>query len=51
MAENLPWLFGAFALGWAIVFGYLFWLSGKERALRKRIASLEELVHERGEVR
>ena len=45
MNENLAWLFGAFAAGWAIIFVYLFWISRKERRLSERIAALQRLVH------
>ena len=46
MAENLPWLFGAFAFGWGLIFLYLFWISGQERKLRRRIAALSELLEQ-----
>jgi CcmD family protein len=42
--ENLPWLFGAFALGWALIFAYLFWISRKEQALRRKVGALEALL-------
>jgi len=51
MNDNLPWLFGAFALGFTILFGYLFWISGKERSLRRRIAALQELLEQPKESR
>jgi hypothetical protein len=47
MAENLSWLFGAFAFGWGLIFLYLFWISGQERKLRRRIAALSELLEQR----
>ena len=47
MAENLSWLFAAFAIGFGILFAYLFWMSRKEQELRKRVATLEELLRER----
>lgn len=34
-------LFAAFAIAWAIVFGYLFRLSRKEARLRSRVAAVE----------
>ena len=47
MAENLPWLFGAFAFGWGLIFFYLFWIAGQERKLRRRIAALSDLLEHR----
>lgn len=49
MAENLSWLFGAFALGWALIFSYLFWIAGRERELRRRVATLRNLPDERND--
>lgn len=46
MAENLSWLFGAFAIGWALIFGYLFWMSNREKELRRKLADLQALVEE-----
>jgi hypothetical protein len=43
MNGDLRWLFGAFALGWMIIFGYLAWISGKERSLRRQLAALREV--------
>ncbi len=47
MAENLIWLFAAFALGWLFIFAYLFWIANKERTLSQRVARLEELLKDR----
>jgi CcmD family protein len=49
VGENLPWLFGAFAVGWALIFGYLFWIASKEKALRKQVAQLQKMLQDRGE--
>ena len=46
MAENLSWLFGAFAIGWALIFGYLFWMSNRERELRRKLSDLQTLLEE-----
>lgn len=46
MNENLSWLAAAFAVGWAIVFLYLFWISRREREVRRRVAALEALLKE-----
>jgi CcmD family protein len=45
--ENLNWLFGAYGIGWLLIFGYLFLISRKEQRLRKRVSELEELIEER----
>ena len=47
MAENIPWLFAAYAIGWGLIFLYLLWISGLERKLRRRIAALSELLEQR----
>jgi hypothetical protein len=44
MAENLSWLFGAFTIGGAVIIGYLIWMSNKERALRRRVGVLEDVL-------
>lgn len=46
MDDNLSWLAAAFAIGWGIVFLYLAWISRRERELRRRVAALEELLHD-----
>jgi len=38
--ENLGYLLAAFALIWAVLFAYLFILSGRERRLRRELDSL-----------
>lgn len=47
MIENLPWLFAAFAIGWAILFFYLYWISKRERTLRRKVAELESRLDDR----
>lgn len=47
MSTNLTWLFAAFAIGWGIVFLYLFRISQKEMDVRRRVAALEELLTEK----
>jgi hypothetical protein len=47
MSDNLPWLAGAFIVGWVIVFIYLFSISRRERDVRQRVAALEELLKDR----
>lgn len=45
--ENLSWLFWAYAIGWGIIFVYLFQISRREVTLRRKIADLQERVEER----
>ena len=44
MNENLSWLFAAFAIGWAIVFSYLYWIARKEERVGRRIDELERML-------
>jgi CcmD family protein len=46
MDGNLSWLGAAFAIGWLIIFLYLFWISRRESAVRRRVAALEELLRD-----
>jgi hypothetical protein len=45
--ENLSWLFWAYAIGWGIIFVYLFQISRRELALRRKIADMQAIVEER----
>ena len=45
--ENLSWLFWAYAIGWGIIFVYLFQISRREMTLRRKIADLQAIVEER----
>ena len=40
--ENLTYVFAAFAIVWAVIFGYIFSLSHRQRQLRREIDSLKE---------
>ena len=40
--ENLGYLFAAFAIVWAVIFGYVLSLSRRQRQLRREIDSLKE---------
>jgi CcmD family protein len=44
MNGNLEWLFAAFAVAWIVIFSYLFHISRKERALRRRVKAIEDLL-------
>jgi CcmD family protein len=45
--KNLNWLFYAYGIGWLIIFGYLFQISRKESALRRKVGELRESIEER----
>ena len=47
MMENLHWLFYAYSAGWLFIFLYLFWISRRERTLRRRVADLQARIDER----
>jgi CcmD family protein len=40
--ENSGYLFAAYTVIWALVFGYIFFLVGKHASLKRRLDSLEE---------
>lgn len=40
--ENLSYLFAAFSIVWAVLFGYLFTISRRQRELRRELDSLRE---------
>jgi len=46
--ENMNYLFAAFAIVWAMIFGYVFSLSRKQKQLQREIKSLEEKIEEKG---
>jgi CcmD family protein len=41
-SNNLWYLFAAYSIIWLVVFGYVFTLIRREKALRKEIAALKE---------
>jgi CcmD family protein len=45
--NNLGWLFWAYAIGWALIFLYLFQIGRREASLRRKIADLQAIVEER----
>jgi len=47
MDPQLKFLFWGYAAAWLLIFGYLFWISQKERALRKKVSELQEAMEER----
>jgi len=40
--ENLGYLFAAYTLIWAVVFGYVFFMQRKQRRLQRQIDRLQE---------
>jgi CcmD family protein len=40
--ENAGFLYAAYTIIWLVLFGYLFFLAGKQRKLRQDIESLKE---------
>lgn len=40
--SNLGFLFAGFALAWAVVFAYIWYLAGKSARLARRVDLLEE---------
>lgn len=45
--ENAGYLFAAFTIIWAVVFGYVFLLLNRQRRLRREIGSLKEALKEK----
>ena len=45
--ENASYLFAAFAVIWALVFGYVFLLLGRQKKMQREIDSLKEILRER----
>lgn len=42
--ENLGYLFAAYTIVWAVIFGYIFSLSRRQRELRREVDLLKERV-------
>lgn len=42
--ENAGYIFAAFAIVWAVIFGYLLLLFNRQRKLRREINSLREAL-------
>ncbi len=45
--ENAGYLFAAFTIIWAVVFGYVLFLLNRQREIRRDIDSLKEELKER----
>ncbi len=45
--ENGEYLFAAFAIVWAVLFGYVFFLLNKQKGLYREIETLKALLKEK----
>ncbi len=46
--ENAGYLFAAFAIAWAVVFGFVLLLFNRQRRLRREIDTLRETFSDKG---
>ena len=46
--ENTGFVLAAFSIVWAVVFGYILHMFNRQRKLRIEIASLKEMLKEKG---
>ena len=46
--ENAGYLFAAFTIVWAVVFGYVLLLFNRQRRLRREINTIREVLKEKG---
>ncbi|MDA1189178.1 MAG: CcmD family protein [Chloroflexi bacterium] len=44
---NLPYLFAVFIITWALMFGYVFYMSRRQRTLRNEIEALKSVLNEK----
>ena len=44
---NLPYLFAVYAITWVIFFAYLYYLSQRQRNLRREVEELRQILAER----
>ena len=51
-SSNLPWLFAAFAVSWAVFFLYAFYMSRRQQEMQSQIRQLRRTLeqHEAAEV-
>ena len=45
-SANLPYLFAAFVVTWAVFFGYVFFVNRRQQELRNEIGRLRRLLEE-----
>ncbi len=46
--ENAGYLFAAFTVIWALVFGYVFVLFSRQKKLKREIESLKQAIEKKG---
>ena len=47
LPANLPYLYAALAVSWAVFFAYAFWISRRQQDLKREIAELQDMVKPR----
>ena len=45
--SELPWLFAVFFITWAVFFGYVFFMSRRQREMRREMEALRRALQER----
>ena len=45
--ENGPFLFAAYGVAWAVIFGFIFVLLNRQKNLRREIDSLKQALQEK----
>jgi CcmD family protein len=45
--QNLNWLFWGYAVGWTLIFVYLFQIGRREGALRRKVGDLQAMMEEK----
>jgi len=45
--SNLPYLFAAFAVSWAVFFGYAFFVSRRQQEMQREIRALRQVLEQR----
>lgn len=45
--SNLPYLFAAFAVSWAVFFGYAFFVSRRQQEMQREIRALRQVLEHR----
>ncbi len=47
-ANNIPYLFAAFAITWVVFFGYVFFTSRRQQELEREVKGLQEALKRKG---
>ena len=45
--DNLNWIFWAYAIGWTLIFVYLFQIGRRESTLRRKVENLQGMMEEK----